>query len=41
MKKILDNFYNFLYHVGKVRAAAHFAQIGRHDLAKDMMNLPK
>jgi hypothetical protein len=41
MKKILDNFYNFLYLMGKARAAAHFAQIGRHDLAKDMMNLPK
>jgi hypothetical protein len=41
MKKIFDNIYEFLYQMGKARAAAHFAQIGRHDLAKDMMNLTK
>jgi hypothetical protein len=41
MKTILNNIYDFLYHVGKVRAAAHFAQMGRYDLAKNMMDLQK
>jgi hypothetical protein len=45
MKKILSNtlsnIYTFLYCIGKARSAAHFAQIGRHDLAREIMMLPR
>jgi hypothetical protein len=41
MKRIINSVYDFLYVMGKTRAAAYYAQIGRHDLAVKMMNLPK
>jgi hypothetical protein len=37
MKSLLNSIYQFLESMGQARAAAHFARIGRYDLARNIM----
>jgi hypothetical protein len=37
MKLLLNSIYQFLESIGQACTAAHFARMGRYDLARDVM----